>query len=148
MSDNDFHPDLKLATRLAPRGMTPGSPSPKTWLDGATALPAGTTKAVGWTPTDWVDNTLETWKRLCDPMAQQISTVRASSLPEEAKSMAGPLLAMMSQMGGMAFGSQLGQALGRLSGEVLTSTDIGLPLGPGIGGGSDDGYSSVPDVWH
>ena len=37
---------------------------------------------------------------------------------------------MMSQMGGMAFGSQLGQALGTLSREVLTSTDIGLPLGP------------------
>ena len=101
-----------------------------TWLDGATALPAGTTKAVGWSPSDWVDNTLETWKRLCDPMAEQISTVWASSLPEEAKSMAGPLLSMMSQMGGMAFGSQLGQALGRLSREVLTSTDIGLPLGP------------------
>lgn len=102
----------------------------ETWLDGATALPAGTAKAVGWTPADWVDNTLGTWKRLCDPMAQQISTVWAASLPEEAKSMAGPLLQMMSQMGGMAFGSQLGQALGRLSREVLTSTDIGLPLGP------------------
>ncbi len=102
----------------------------ETWLDGATALPAGTTKAVAWTPNDWIDNTLETWKRLCDPVAEQISTVWASALPEEAKSMAAPLLAMMSQMGGMAFGSQLGQALGKLSREVLTSTDIGLPLGP------------------
>lgn len=102
----------------------------ETWLDGVTALPAGSTKAAGWTPSDWVDNTLETWKRLCDPMAEQISSVWASSLPEEAKSMAGPLMAMMSQMGGMAFGSQLGQALGRLSREVLTSTEIGLPLGP------------------
>ena len=102
----------------------------ETWLDGVTALPAGTSKAVAWTPNDWVDNTLETWKRLCDPVAEQISTVWASSLPEEAKTMAGPLLAMMTQMGGMAFGSQLGQALGKLSGEVLTSTDIGLPLGP------------------
>ena len=101
-----------------------------TWLDGATALPAGTVKAVAWTPTDWVDGTLETWKRLCDPMAEQISNVWASALPEEAKAMAGPLMAMMTQMGGMAFGSQLGQALGRLSKEVLTSTDIGLPLGP------------------
>ena len=101
----------------------------ETWLDGATALPAGTGKALGWSPSDWVDNTLETWKRLCDPMAEQIATVWASSLPEEAKSMAGPLMSMMSQMGGMAFGSQLGQALGRLSREVLTSTDIGLPLG-------------------
>ncbi|BBX74509.1 hydrolase [Mycobacterium shinjukuense] len=102
----------------------------ETWLDGATALPAGTTKAVGWTPTDWVDNTLAVWQRLCDPMAGQVSTVWASSLPEEAKSMAGPLLTIMSQMGGIAFGSQLGQALARLSREVLTSTDIGLPLGP------------------
>jgi putative hydrolase len=101
----------------------------ETWLDGATALPAGTTKAVAWTPNDWIDNTLDTWKRLCDPVAEQISTVWASALPEEAKNMAGPLLAMMSQMGGMAFGSQLGQALGKLSREVLTSTDIGLPLG-------------------
>lgn len=102
----------------------------ETWLDGVTALPAGTTKAVAWTPNDWVDNTLETWKRLCDPVAEQISTVWASALPEEARSMAGPLLSMMTQMGGMAFGSQLGQALGKLSREVLTSTDIGLPLGP------------------
>jgi putative hydrolase len=102
----------------------------ETWLDGATALPAGTTKAVAWTPSDWIDNTLDTWKRLCDPVAEQISTVWASALPEEAKTMAGPLLAMMSQMGGMAFGSQLGQALGKLSREVLTSNDIGLPLGP------------------
>jgi putative hydrolase len=102
----------------------------ETWLNGATALPEGTTRAVGWSPTEWVDNTLETWKRLCDPMAQQISSVWVQSLPEEAKSMAGPLLQMMSQMGGIAFGSQLGQALGRLSREVLTSTDIGLPLGP------------------
>jgi putative hydrolase len=101
-----------------------------TWLDGVTPLPAGTTTAVAWTPSDWVDNTLATWKRLCDPVAEQMSTMWASALPEEAKAMAGPLLAMMTQMGGMAFGSQLGQALGTLSKEVLTSTDIGLPLGP------------------
>lgn len=102
----------------------------ETWLDGASALPAGTTRTVAWTPTEWLDNTLDTWKRLCDPVAEQISTVWASALPQEAQAMAGPLLAMMSQMGGMAFGSQLGQALGKLSKEVLTSTDIGLPLGP------------------
>ena len=105
-----------------------------TWLDGACALPAGASRAVAWTPQDWVDNTLDTWKRLCDPMAEQMATVWSSALPEQAgeeiKAMAGPLMAMMTQMGGMAFGSQLGQALGKLSREVLTSTDIGLPLGP------------------
>ncbi|MCG5431554.1 zinc-dependent metalloprotease [Mycobacterium sp. MYCO198283] len=102
----------------------------ETWLDGATALPAGANRTAAWTPNDWVDNTLDTWKRLCDPVAAQISQVWVSALPEEAKAMAGPLVSMMTQMGGMAFGSQLGQALGTLSREVLTSTDIGLPLGP------------------
>lgn len=118
----------------------------ETWLNGATALPEGTTKAVGWSPSDWVDNTLTVWKRLCDPMAQQISSVWVSSLPEEAKGMAGPLLSMMSQMGGIAFGSQLGQALARLSREVLTSTDIGLPLGPkGVAALLPDAVESFAD---
>lgn len=102
----------------------------ETWLDAVTPLPAGTTRTVAWTATDWIDNTMDTWKRLCDPVAEQISTVWAQALPAEAQAMAGPLMAMMSQMSGMAFGSQLGQALGKLSKEVLTSTDIGLPLGP------------------
>ncbi len=117
-----------------------------TGLDGATALPAGTTAAVAWTPNEWIDKTLDTWKRLCDPVAEQISTVWASALPEEARSMAGPLLSMMAQMGGMAFGSQLGQALGKLSREVLTSTDIGLPLGPkGIAALMPDAIESLTE---
>jgi putative hydrolase len=105
-----------------------------TWLDGATALPAGAMRSAAWTPQDWVDNTMPTWKRLCDPMAEQVSTMWSASMeqagPPEMAAMAGPLMAMMTQMGSMAFGQQLGQALARLSQEVLTSTDIGLPLGP------------------
>ncbi|ABG98163.1 conserved hypothetical protein [Rhodococcus jostii RHA1] len=100
------------------------------WLDAATTLPAGATKTVAWTPNDWLDNTLDTWKRLCDPVAEKVSGMWVQGLPEEAQQMAGPMIGMMSQMGGLAFGSQLGQALGQLSKEVLTSTDIGLPLGP------------------
>src|SRR3954447_667811 len=37
----------------------------ETWLDGVTPLPAGTSKTAAWTPTDWIDNTMGTWKRLC-----------------------------------------------------------------------------------
>ncbi len=100
------------------------------WLDAATTLPAGATKTVAWTPVEWLENTLETWKRLCDPIAEQVNGMMLQGLPEEARAMAGPMMGMFSQMGGVAFGSQLGQALGQLSKEVLTSTDIGLPLGP------------------
>ncbi|MFD4366370.1 zinc-dependent metalloprotease [Rhodococcus sp. NPDC058521] len=100
------------------------------WLDAATTLPAGATRNVAWTPNDWLDNTMDTWKRLCDPVAEKVSGMWVQGLPEEARQMAGPMMGMMNQMGGLAFGSQLGQALGQLSKEVLTSTDVGLPLGP------------------
>lgn len=100
------------------------------WLDGATTLPAGATRTVAWTPVDWIEKTLPTWQRLCDPVAQQVSGMWTSQLPPEARELAGPMVGMLGQMGGLAFGSQLGQALGQLGKEVLTSTDIGLPLGP------------------
>ncbi|GAB3372008.1 zinc-dependent metalloprotease [Amycolatopsis echigonensis] len=100
------------------------------WLDAATILPAGATSTVSWSARTWVEKTLPTWQRLCDPVAQQVSGAWMQALPEEAKQAAGPLLSMMGQMGGMAFGSQLGNALAQLAQEVLTSTEVGLPLGP------------------
>ncbi|RMI35199.1 zinc-dependent metalloprotease [Nocardia stercoris] len=100
------------------------------WLDPATTFPAGAVKTVAWSAGDWLEQTLPTWKRLCDPVAEQVSGMWSSTLPAEAREFAGPMLGMLTQMGGMAFGSQLGQGLGQLAGEVLTSTEIGLPLGP------------------
>ncbi len=100
------------------------------WLDPATTLPAGATSSQSWTARDWVEHTLPTWQRLCDPVARRVSGAWVEALPAEAKEAAGPLLSMVGQMGGMAFGSQLGNALAQLASEVLTSTDIGLPLGP------------------
>ncbi|GHF80076.1 putative hydrolase [Amycolatopsis bartoniae] len=100
------------------------------WLDAATILPAGANTTVAWAPRDWVQKTLPTWQRLCDPVAQQVSGAWVEALPAEAKQAAGPLLSMVGQMGGMAFGSQLGNALAQLASEVLTSTEVGLPLGP------------------
>jgi putative hydrolase len=100
------------------------------WLDAVTILPAGATSTKSWTAKDWVEKTLPTWQRLCDPVARRMSGAWVEALPVEAKDAAGPLLSMVGQMGGMAFGSQLGNALAQLGAEVLTSTDIGLPLGP------------------
>ncbi|GAB3128784.1 zinc-dependent metalloprotease [Tsukamurella serpentis] len=100
------------------------------WLDGATALPAGPQRTVAWTPVDWQEKTLPTWKRLVNPVAEKISGSWLENMPEEAREMAAPMMGMFAQLGSMSFGTQLGQALGSLSKEVLTSTDIGLPLGP------------------
>jgi putative hydrolase len=100
------------------------------WLDPVTALPAGVSGTATWAPRDWVEHTLPTWQRLCDPVARRMADSWVEALPAEARQAAGPVLAMLEQMGGLAFGSQLGGALAQLGGEVLTSTDIGLPLGP------------------
>lgn len=100
------------------------------WLDPATSFPTGTREVLAWSPREWVEATMQTWQRLCDPVAQRVSTAWMEGLPEEARQVAGPMLAMFGQMGGFAFGSQLGTGLGQLATEVLTSTDIGLPLGP------------------
>ncbi|MDT7678891.1 MAG: hypothetical protein QOD82_6793 [Pseudonocardiales bacterium] len=100
------------------------------WLDPATSYPTGTKKVVAWSPKDWVDASMPTWQRMCDPVAQRVSGAWLEGLPEEARQAAGPMLAMLGQMGGLAFGSQLGTGLSQLATEVLTSTEVGLPLGP------------------
>lgn len=100
------------------------------WLDDATTLPSGVTSVTAWSPNDWVDRTVPTWQRLCDPVARRVANAWVEGMPNEAREMAGPMLGMISQVGGLAFGSQLGTALGQLAGEVLTSSDVGLPLGP------------------
>ncbi|MFI5777692.1 zinc-dependent metalloprotease [Nocardia sp. NPDC051570] len=117
-------------TSGAQRAVTDAAHLAELWLDAATTLPAGATKTVAWTANDWIEETLPTWKRLCDPVAEQVSGMWTTTLPDEAKDFAAPMIGMLGQMGGLAFGSQLGQALGQLAQEVLTSTDIGLPLGP------------------
>ena len=101
------------------------------WLDPATTFPAGAKEVAAWSAAEWVTASLPTWQRLCDPVAQRVAGAWVEALPEEVRAGAGPMLAMLGQMGGLAFGSQLGGALGQLAAEVLTSTDVGVPVGPG-----------------
>lgn len=100
------------------------------WLDDATSLPSGAGSAVAWSRAEWVEATLPAWKELVDPVAERVGAAMSGVLPEEMQAMAGPLIGMMRSMGGAMFGTQIGQALGVLAGEVVGSTDIGLPLGP------------------
>ncbi|WP_240615879.1 zinc-dependent metalloprotease [Nakamurella deserti] len=100
------------------------------WTEGATAFPAASRTVTAWTPREWVEQTMPAWEKLVAPIADRMGGALVETLPEEMRAQAGPMLGMLSQMGGMAFGSQLGAALSQLAGEVLTSTDIGLPLAP------------------
>ncbi|MFF3988586.1 zinc-dependent metalloprotease [Streptomyces sp. NPDC001797] len=100
------------------------------WLDDATSLPSGSGSAVAWSRAEWVEATLPAWQELVDPVAERVGAAMGDVLPEEMQAMAGPLIGMMRSMGGAMFGTQIGQAVGVLAGEVVGSTDIGLPLTP------------------
>lgn len=100
------------------------------WLDAATTIPSGVSVAEAWSRSEWIENTVDVWSQLCDPVAGRVVESMGSVLPQEMQAMAGPLQGVVRQMGGMMFGGQTGQALGELAQEVLGSTDVGLPLGP------------------
>jgi putative hydrolase len=132
------------------------------WLDPTTSFPAATTSASAWSRAEWIEATLPTWAELVEPVASKVVEAFSGELTGGLASAGGlaglglpgfppgadldsdgeptgplpdmtaPLLSMMRQMGGVMFGGQVGQALGTLSREVVSSTDVGLPLA-GVG---------------
>lgn len=100
------------------------------WLDPATTLPSGVTSTEAWSRRRWLEATRPAWTDLVEPVAGRIGSSMTDAIPEEMRAMAAPLMGMMGQIGGLIFGGQVGQALGSLATEVVSSTDIGIPLGP------------------
>jgi putative hydrolase len=112
------------------RGVEDAARLAEVWLDPTTTLPAGTTSAKAWSRSEWIEGTLPTWAKIVEPVAAKVSAASGDALPEEMRAMAGPMLGMLQQLGGAMFGGQVGQGLGQLALEVLSGTDIGLPLAP------------------
>jgi putative hydrolase len=100
------------------------------WLDPATTLPEASASSAAWSRAEWVENTLPVWQQVVDPVAEHVAGAMGSALPAEVQQLAGPMAGMLRQLGGSIFGAQVGQALGELAGEVVSASDIGLPLGP------------------
>lgn len=100
------------------------------WLDQTTALPAADSAAQAWNAEDWLAQTMPMWKRLVNPVAEQMNRAQLDAMPAEAREMLGPMEAMMRQMNSVQVGMKLGHALGDLAQQALTGTDFGLPVAP------------------
>ena len=103
------------------------------WLDEVTDLPSGVRTVESWTRLQWLEKTLPVWSTLCDPVAARVVAAMSSAIPAEqleAMGAGNPLAGIMSQVGGLMFGAQVGQGLGALAQEVVAATDVGIPLGP------------------
>jgi len=117
------------------------------WLEDTTEFPSGITTAQAWSRSEWVEATLPVWSKLIDPIAGRAVAAMsglmsadpadlAADMPPEMQAMMsglgglGGLGEMMKRIGGMMVGGQTGAAVGALAEEVVSSTDVGLPLGP------------------
>ena len=98
------------------------------WLDDTTAFPSGVSSTAAWSRAEWIVGTLEVWKVLVEPIAEQSVQGISKALPEEAQATAGPLLGIIGKAIGAMLATQVGSGLGALAGEVLTVSDVGLPL--------------------
>ncbi|HWU19987.1 MAG TPA: zinc-dependent metalloprotease [Nocardioides sp.] len=99
------------------------------WLDTATAFPSGVSTTAAWSRADWIVETRPVWQVLVEPVAERSVGGVGGVVPEELKVAAGPLLGILGQAVGAMLANQVGQGLGGLAGEVLTASDVGLPLG-------------------
>src|SRR5258707_11239503 len=121
------------------------------WLEDATTLPTGIRIAQAWSRAEWVEATLPVWSKLCDPIAARAVDAMSGILADDREAIAGALPSdmrsamsaltgglgalgglgqMMRRIGGVIVGGQTGAAVGALAREVVSSTDVGLPLGP------------------
>ncbi|HEX6149547.1 zinc-dependent metalloprotease [Nocardioides sp.] len=102
------------------------------WLDEATDFPSGVTSTAAWSRAEWIVGTTDVWKGLVEPIAASSVNSLASALPQDPAmggAMGGQLLGMLQRAIGVMLANQIGSGLGALAGEVLTASDIGLPLG-------------------
>jgi putative hydrolase len=63
-------------------------------------------------------------------LPENIRQMLPDGIPPEMAQMIAPMMGMMQQLGSAAFSMQLGQSLAGLASEVLSSSDIGIPLTP------------------
>ncbi len=102
------------------------------WLNGATQISELTNEPKFLTRELWVQDAMPLFQALATPVAERMSAALSDSLresaPEEIIGMIGNATSMMKSLGGALFAMQLGQSLGKLSSEVLTGGDIGLPI--------------------
>lgn len=114
------------------------------WLDPVTTLPGSGADQQAWSRAAWLEQTRPAWRALVEPVASRVTQalggalqhgLSGEELPPELRAMVSglgpnPFAGVMTQVGGIVFGAQVGQALGALALDVLSTTEVGLPLGP------------------
>lgn len=119
------------------------------WLDAATGFAPGPVQRQAWTRSEWIDVTVDQWKRICEPVAANVSRALGAALseqftregieedvlPEGMAKMLGRTRELIPKLSSMMFAAQIGRALSALAQEALGTTDAGIPLVEGLQSG-------------
>ncbi|MBB2974759.1 putative hydrolase [Microbacterium endophyticum] len=104
------------------------------WLGEATTVSELAAPPQAMTRGAWVEKTLEVWQELAAPVASSIADALTSALdqqvPEEMQGLVEGAGRLMRSVGGSLFAAQLGQVVGKLSTEVVSGGDVGIPVMP------------------
>ncbi|MFV0373831.1 zinc-dependent metalloprotease [Microbacterium sp.] len=104
------------------------------WLTEATTVSSLPTPPTVLTRGQWVEASLPVWQELAEPVANSIADALTEALqtqtPEEMRGMIAGAGRMIRTVGGTLFAAQLGNVVGRLSREVVSGGDVGIPLMP------------------
>ncbi len=118
------------------------------WLDQVTDMPRPEGSAVALSRAEWVERTLPVWERLTTPVAEGLQAAMTSAMEQQLgqlgedgapsipglppgmnpAAMMGQMTPMVRRMASSMFGGQVGQAVGTLAGDVLSGTEVGLPV--------------------
>src|SRR6476661_1348497 len=117
------------------------------WLDPVTDFAATSTVARAWSRAEWVEQTMPVWQRLVEPVAAGVNNAIVQAMRSQLgeaggtvpglppgmdpSAMLGQMEPMLTRMSSSMFSAQAGQAIGALAGDLLTGTEVGLPLVPG-----------------
>jgi len=120
------------------------------WINAVTDFPppAGTGTALS--RAEWVEQTLPVWGSLIEPVAEGVRSAMTAAMKQQMgqlgegasleipgmpegmdpAALMGQMEPMMRRMSSAMFGAQIGQAVGTLAGEIVSGTEVGLPLLP------------------
>jgi putative hydrolase len=124
------------------------------WIDAVTDLTAPAGAVHAWSRAQWVDQTMPMWRQLVEPVAVGVSTAVVTAMRAQMGQLGegeaqaaipglpagmdpgallGQMEPMLARMSGSMFGAQVGQAVGALANDLVSGTEVGLPLVPGHG---------------
>ncbi|MCX6429943.1 MAG: zinc-dependent metalloprotease [Actinobacteria bacterium] len=102
------------------------------WLNDATVFPAHSNDVKIYSRADWVDATMEGWKKNVEPLAAGLAVAMTALIENQEMPEGAPPIAQVASLLrtfiGTMIATQLGQVIGALAASVTGVHDVGLPL--------------------